>query len=403
MTEFQYLAYGENRRLTKGTEKAASVEMATRILASRGYKILSIKSVPAFLPRWQFFPKLNKISAQTRILFSRQLSLLLESGTPMVNALGLLRDQATSRHFKSVLTEVISDLRQGQRLSQAMGKHPDIFSKMFVQSILVGEQSGSLESVLEQMADYMEREATDTKGITSALRYPALLAFVAVVVVAVLAIFVLPAFANLYQDLGLELPAITMFVLNFITWFSKFGIYVVVLMMLALLGFYIYGKTPEGKLVMDRMALKLPVIGRVTLLGELSRCCRSMAILHKSGLPISEIMALVTESSNNSITQQALTQVHQDVLKGQGISASMSKNEMFLPMMVQMTFVGEATGTLDTTLTATARSYETEAADRMRAIVDLIQPVVTAVLAIVVALIASALISAMYSMYGQMG
>ncbi len=403
MTEYQYLAYGENRMLTRGTEKAASAEMATRILASRGYKILSIKSVPAFLPRWQFFPKLNKIPAKTKILFARQLALLLESGTPMVNALGLLRDQATRRHFKSVLTEVISDLRQGQRLSQAMGKHPDIFSKMFVQSVLVGEQSGSLESVLEQMADYMEQEATDAKGITSALRYPAILAFVAVAVVAVLTIFVLPAFVSLYQDLGLELPAITTFVFDFITWLSKYGIFVVLLMMLTLVGFYIYGKMPEGKLVMDRMVLRLPVIGRIIHLGELSRCCRSMAILHKSGLPISEIMALVTESSNNSITQQALTQVHQDVLKGQGISASMSKNEMFLPMMVQMAYVGEVTGTLDTTLTATARSYETEAADRMRAFTDLIQPVVTAVLAIGVALIASALISAMYSMYGQIG
>lgn len=403
MKEYQYLAYDENTRLIKGTEKATSAEMATRMLASHGYKILSIKSVPGFLPRWQFFPTLTKISAQTIILFSRQLALLLESGTPMVNALGLLRDQATSRHFKGILTEVISDLRQGQRLSQAMGKHPDIFPKMFVQSVLVGEQSASLESVLVQLADYMEREATDTKEIKSAMRYPAILSFVAVAVVAVLAIFVLPAFANLYQDLGLQLPAVTMFVFNFITWFGTYGIYVVVLMILALLGLYVYGKTPEGKLFVDRMALRLPVIGRVIHLGELSRCCRSMAILHKSGMPISEIMALVTESSKNSITQQALTQVHQDVLKGQGISASMSKNELFLPMMVQMASVGEVTGTLDSTLTATARSYETEAADRMHAIIDLIQPVVTVVLAIVVALIASALISAMYSMYGQMG
>lgn len=403
MTEYQYIAYGETRRLIRGTQRAASAEMATRMLASQGYKILSLKSVPAFLPRWQFFPTLKKIPVQIIILFSRQLALLLESGTPIVNALGLLRDQATNRHFKGVLTEVISDLRQGLRLSQAIGKHPDIFSKMFVQSVLVGEQSGSLESVLDQMADYMEREATDIKGIKSAMRYPAILAFVAVAVVAVLALFVLPAFADLYQDLGLQLPAITMMVFNSITWFGNYGIYVLVLMIVALIGLYIYGKTPEGKFFMDRMALRLPVIGRVIHLGELSRCCRSIAILHKSGLPISEIMALVTESSKNAITQQALTHVHQDVLKGHGISASMSKNGLFLPMMVQMASVGEVTGTLDTSLTATAKSYETEAADRMRAVIDLIQPVVTVVLAIVVALIASALISAMYSMYGQMG
>ena len=154
---------------------------------------------------------------------------------------------------------------------------------------------------------------------------------------------------------------------------------------------------------MDRQILKLPVIGRVIHLNELSRCCRSIAILHRSGLPISEIIAMVTEASNNSVIQQALTQVHQDVLRGERISDSMSKSPLFLPMMTQMTSVGELTGTLDTSLLSTARSYETEAADQMGAVIDLIQPVITVVLAVVVGLIASALISALYSMFGQFG
>ena len=401
MAEFQYIAYNEDRRLVKGMEKAANAEIAARLLASRGFKVLSIKSVPKFLPRWSFFPSMTRVNRKTIILFSRQLALLLDSGTPLVNSLSLIRDQSTQKHFKSVIDDMMLDLRQGQHLSQAMGKHPDVFPKMYVQSVLVGEQSASLENILNQLADYMEREETESKAVKSALRYPIILTIVAIAVLAVLVIFVLPTFADFYQDLGLQLPPITQLVFDFTLWFSKYGIYVLLAIVVALLGLYVYGKTPRGKLFLDRIILRLPVIGRVVHLNELSRCCRSIAILHRSGLPISEIISMVTDASNNAIIQQALTQVHQDVLQGARISDSMSKNPLFLPMMIQMTSVGELTGTLDSSLLSTAKNYETEAADRMGTVIDLIQPVITVVLAIVVGLIASALISALYSMFGQ--
>jgi type IV pilus assembly protein PilC len=282
-----------------------------------------------------------------------------------------------------------------------MGKHPSVFSKMYIQSVLVGEQSGSLETVIRQLADYMEREDADAKSIKSALRYPAILTVVAIAVVAILGIFVLPKFADIYTSLDMEMPTISVIVLDSITWFGKWGIFLMLGLGAIVLGLYGYSKTPDGKFFVDKIMLRMPVLGRIIHLSELSRCCRSMAILHRSGLPISEIMALVTDSSKNSLTQQALTQVHQDVLKGQGIAASMAKNELFLPMMVQMASVGEATGTLDETLTATARSYEAEAADRTKAMIDLIQPTITVIIALFVGLIAIALISAMYSMYGQ--
>ncbi|HEY96341.1 MAG TPA: type II secretion system F family protein [Dehalococcoidia bacterium] len=401
MAEFQYIAYNENRRLVKGTEKAINLEIASRLLASRGFKVLSIKPVSTFLPRWSFFPTLTRIPRKTIILFSRQLALLLDSGTPLVTALSLLRDQSTQKRFKTVIDDMILDLRQGQHLSQAMGKHPDVFPKMYVQSILVGEQSASLETILNQLADYIEREETESKAVKSALRYPTILTIVAIAVLAILVIFVLPTFSDFYRDLGLELPPITQFVFDFTLWFSDYGIYVLLFIVVALLLVYVYGKTPRGKIFVDRLILRLPVIGRVVHLNELSRCCRSIAILHRSGLPISEIISMVTDASNNSIIQQALTQVHQDVLQGERISDSMSKNSLFLPMMIQMTSVGELTGTLDSSLLATARSYETDAADRMGTVIDLIQPVITVVLAVVVGLIASALISALYSMFGQ--
>ena len=402
MADYQYVAYDNNRKLIKGTQRASTAEVARSMLSSRGYSVLSLKATPSFIPSGQFFRGVSKIPPDTIVLFSRQMALLLESGTPMVNALELLMKQTTSRHLRNVLTEMISALRKGQPLSQAMSKHPDVFNKMYVQSVVVGEQSGSLESVLRELADHLERESTEGKNIKAALMYPAILVVVAVIVVAILGFFVLPVFADLYSQLGLELPLLTRMLFGFANWFRAYGLYVILALLIVLVGLYAYSRSASGKLFVDRMLLRLPVFGRIILLSELSRCCRSMSILHRTGLPVSETMILVMDASKNSVIQRALSQVHQEVLRGMGIGASMAKSAVFLPMMVQMIAVGESTGTLDVTLTATADSYEAELSNRMRAMINLIQPVATVVLAIVVGLIAIAMVQAMYSMYGQL-
>lgn len=403
--DYQYLAYTEDRKVVRGTQAAATAEIAARILASHGYKVLTVRPIPALLPRWEqlFSPYLNKIKPQTIILFSRQLALLLESGTNLVTSLELLKMQTTSKYFKKVLTEVVADLRKGEHLSNALGKHPAIFSRMYVRTVAMGEQVGGIEKVLRQTADYIEKETTAAKGVRNAMRYPAVVAVVGLAVLAVLTIYVLPAFTGLYKQLGVNLPAVTRGVFSLATWLSHYGLFVLAFLGCVGLGVYIYGKTPEGRLQIDRIVLRVPVMGRIVQLNELVRCCRSMSILHKSGLPVSEVMGLVIDSSNNLVIKNALTQVHQDVLKGQGLVQPMARSQYFLPMMVQMVGVGEATGNLDTTLMSTAETFETEVEDRMHSLIELIQPAITVVMAIGVTILASALFSAMYSIYGKMG
>jgi len=403
MREYKYVAYGEDKKIRRGTEKASSEQVLTARLTGRGYRILSIKAVPPFMPSSDLFKRFNRIPNNNIILLSRQLALLLENGTPMVSALEMLKKQVTHKRLQNVLGDLIDDLRRGQLLSQAMGRHPDVFSKMYIQSVLVGERSGSLETVLVELADHMEREAQDVQNVKNALRYPSMVVVVAIIVVAILAIFVFPTFSDLYEGQGWELPWYSKAVFYSLNWLGKWGIYIVIALVVAVLGFYIYSQTPDGKINVDRRMLKLPGIGRVIHLSELSRCCRSMALLHRTGLPISETITLIREGARSITIEQALDQVHQEVIRGQGISGAMSRNEVFLPMMVQMISVGEATGTLDETLIATARTYETEAANRMQALTEMIQPVVTVVLAAGVGLIAAAMVGAMYSMYSQVG
>ena len=402
--DYQYIGYNEDKKLVRGTVAAVSQEVAAEVLTHQGYQVLSLKTVAVFMPTWdKLFPSLFRVKPEAVIMFSRQLALLLESGTDIVTSLQLLQAQISNRVFHRVLGEVISDLRAGNKLSASLSKHPAIFPQVYCRSLSVGEQTGGLETVLRQVADHMEKEATAKKGIKKALAYPLMVSIVAVVVVGVLVTFVLPSFIGLYSTLGAELPLATRLLLSVVSLFQNYGIYL--LAGLAAVGVLaaIYTRTPEGKYQWDRLALKLPLAGRVIQLNELTRCCRGMSILFRSGLPLTEIMGMTIEGSGNRAIRDALTGVQQDMLKGEGLSRPMAKNKLFLPMMVQMVRVGEETGNLDITLLATAQAYEAEADEKTRALVGFIQPAMTLGIGLVVAFITIALLSAMYSVFGQMG
>jgi len=402
--DYQYIGYTKDKELVKGTVAAASQEVATESLARQGYQVLSLKPVAAFMPTWEkLFPSLFQVKPQEVIMFSRQLALLLESGTDIVTSLQLLQVQITNRVFHRVVGEVISDLRAGNKLSASLGKHRAIFPKLYCRSLSVGEQTGGLETVLRQVADHMEKEATAKKGIKKALAYPIVVSIVAVIVVAVLVTFVLPSFMGLYSTLGAELPLATRLLLAMVNLFQSYGVYLLVALVAAGILAAIYTRTPAGRYQWDRLALSLPLLGRVVQLGELTRCCRSMSILFRSGLPLTEIMSMTIEGSGNRVMRDALTSVQQDMLKGEGLSRPMAKNRLFLPMMVQMVRVGEETGNLDVTLLATAQAYEAEADDKTRALIGVIQPAMTLGIGLVVAFITIALLSAMYSVFGQIG
>jgi len=400
--DFSYLGYDESKKIVKGTVSAASEEIAGRVLAHSGYRVLTLEPVTQFMPDWEkSFPSLFRAKPAEIIMFSRQLALLLESGIDIVTALELLRTQASNRQLKRVLGDVISDLRSGNRLSVALDKHPKVFPAIYRRSLGVGEQSGGLEIVLRQVADYMERENTTAKGVKNALRYPAIVSVVAVIVIAVLIVFVLPAFIDLYSSLGAELPLATKMLLGAMEWLTKYGLYLIGVMGFFGVFIFAYIKTPAGRYEWDKLTFKLPLMGRVIHLNELARCCRSMSLLFRAGLPLPEIMYLVIESTSNAMMKKTFTDVRQDMIKGEGLSRPMAKHELFLPMMVQMVGVGEETGNLDVTLLSVAQSYEAESEDKTHSLVGLIQPAMTIIIGLVVAFIALSLVSAMYSVYGQ--
>lgn len=402
--DFNYICYTEDKKVVKGTISASDEKIAEQILAHSGCRVLNLKPVVSFMPNWEkVFPSFYRVGPEVVIMFSRQLALLLESGTDIVTSLELLQAQTSDGNLKRVLKEIVSDLRRGDRFSEALGKHPQSFPSIYPRALSVGERTGGLEAVLKQMADYMEKRIKAAKNIKSALRYPIIIIVVAIVVVGVIIAFVLPAFTSLYTSLGVELPPVTKFLMSMVDWIFEYSLYVIGAVLSILSGLFLYIKTPGGKFQWDRLALRLPLLGRVRRLDELAHCCRSMALLFRAGLPLPEVMSLVIESSDNSMVKRELTAVRQDMIKGEGLSRPMAKSPLFFPLMVQMVAVGEETGNLDVTLLAVAQNFETEAEDKMRTFIGLIQPMVTGIVGLIVAFIALSLVSAMYSIYGQLG
>jgi type IV pilus assembly protein PilC len=398
---YQYIACTEQGEIVKGRLTATSEDAVNDMMSYAGYRLINLKPFIPFMSMERLKGRLFPVKPMEIVLFYRQLALLLESGINIVTSIELLQEQVTNHSLKKAMQEILADLRGGDQLSVAMSRHPDIFNALSCRTLSIGEQTGGLEAMLRQIADYMEKELVASKSIRSALMYPIFALVVTVVVVGILVGFVLPAFSNLYGSLGAELPTMTRVMMDFSNAVRNNGLTIILALLIVGGGAFAYMKTPEGSVYMDKLILRTPLLGRVKQLNELARCCRSISILYTAGLPLTEIMPLVIQGTNSKVMSRALSDVHQDMLKGEGLSTPMSKNPIFLPMIVRMVKVGEETGNLDATLISIAQNYEAEADDKTKSLIGLIQPVMTLIIAGIVGLIALSMVSAMYSIYGQ--
>jgi len=398
---YQYIAFNEDGNIVKGQASGESEDAVTELLSYGGYRVVSLQPQAQVLSLDKLLTFFSRVKPDEIILLFRQLALLIEAGINIVTALELLRDELSKASLKRVLGQVISEIQGGSPLSQALAKHPRIFPPIYCHLLSVGERTGHPEVVLRQTADYMQKTISSNKRIKSALKYPMIVGIVAVVVMALLVTFVFPAFNDLYASLGSDLPRMTSMIFASIEWLRSQGLYILLGALVTVGLIMFYTKTPTGKYKLHGLFLRFPLIGRVIHLNQLARCCRNMSLLYTAGLPLTEIMPLVTQACSNNVMAKALNDVQQDMIGGEGLSKPMGKNPIFLPMMVQMVKVGEETGHLNTSLSAAAQSYETEAEERTNSLISLIEPLMTGIIGIIVALMAVSMFSAIYSVYGQ--
>ncbi|HXZ95235.1 MAG TPA: type II secretion system F family protein [Dehalococcoidia bacterium] len=400
--DFAYTAYTEGKQLVKGKVSAISEEAATELLGYGGYKVVSLKAAIPLINKEKLLSRFSNVKLPEVVMFSRQLALLLESGTDIVTALDLLQGQITNKTLQKIVGEVSSDIRGGSSLSKALAKHPQAFSSMYSQAIAAGEQGGNLEIVLRQMADYMERGVVTQKKIKNAMTYPVIVVVAAIVVIAIMVTKVFPTFINMYSQLGVKLPKLMQIVMALTNWANHYGLVLLLALVIAVVAIILYIRTPAGKYRWHALMLRMPIFGRIIQLGELSRSCRTMALLIKVGLPLPEVMAATIRGITNKPIEESMSRVQQKLIRGEGLSKPMAAESLIMPLMTQMVGVGEETGNLENTLGTVAQSFEAEANDKTNAAVGMIQPVLTIILGLVVGFIVLTMFSGLYSVYGQL-
>jgi len=401
--DYEYIGYTADRQVVKGKIDASGEKDAEDRLAASGYQILSLKAKGGSIITGM--PSLFEKGAKQEeiVLFSRQLALLLESGVGIVQSLDLLKAQTTNKAFAGMLDTIISDLRAGNPLSATLEKHPRAFNRMYCKMIAVGEQTGQLESVLRNLAGYAEQSTAASRKIRQAMTYPIIVLVLAVAVGFLAVTFVLPPIMDMFKQLGGKLPLMTRILIAVVGFMGNYGVYVMLAVLAGILLLYMYGRTPNGALLKDRFMLTMPVLGRLNLINTLARICRSITILFRSGLPLPEILKLTAESSGNIVISNALMNVEQDIIKGEGLASAMGRHPEFLPLMVEMTRVGEETGNLDNTLTIVADSFEIEAADKLQTVLGMIEPAMTIIIGLAVGFLALSIFVPIYSSMSLIG
>ncbi len=401
---YRYVATTDQGKLVKGTIKATDEVTAERLLIGQGYTPINVEVAPSMFSLEEALPSIFKVKPRDVIVFSRQLATLLRSGISLLPALEILQGQVTtSRIFKKILETITNDLGAGSSFSQAISKHPKAFSDIYCRTIAVGEQSGNLEIVLNRMADYHEKQGEITKKIGKALTYPLMIMGVGIVVVIILMTVVMPQLLSMFTAMNADLPLPTRILIWLTDFFNDNILYLLIAgVLLAAVALWLV-KQPSGRRLLDRLKLTVPIIGPAILMGELARLCRTMSVLIVAGLNLQEVMEMIPQSSNNMVIRDALSQVNEGLLLGGGLSEPMSRIDVFPPLLVQMVAVGEQSNTLDFTLGVVADFYEVTAEEKTGAMVGMIGPLLTIVMALGVGFIAISVLMPMYTLTGAFG
>jgi type IV pilus assembly protein PilC len=319
-------------------------------------------------------PKDKAVAAKNLAIFTRQFSVMIDAGLPLVQCLEILGNQEEDKNFAAVILSTRGEVESGATLADAMRKHPKAFDALFTNMIAAGEAGGILDTILKRLAVYIEK-AVKLKGqVKSAMIYPVAVILIAAVVVGVILWKVIPTFANLFAGLGAELPLPTRVVIALSNNLVRFGPFLIVGLVAAGWGFKSYYGTTGGRKMIDAITLKLPVLGILMRKIAVARFCRTLSTLLASGVSILEALDITARTSGNAVIEEAINTTRKSIERGETIAGPLRETNVFPSMVVQMIGVGEATGALDTMLSKIADFYEDEVDVAVAAMTSLIEP-----------------------------
>jgi type IV pilus assembly protein PilC len=384
MMTFSYQARDGSGRIVSGVHNALNEDNAVSSLMNRGLMVLSLQKKAAVSRSRN---RVWSVKETDLVLFTRQLSTMIEAGISLIQALTALYEQCDpkrQRNLRHVISDVIARVQGGETFNESIGKHPRVFNRLFVSMVKAGEAGGLLAEILDRLAGFLESSARLRKKVKSAMTYPVIVVCIAFAITTFLIVKVVPIFGEIFKDFGAKLPAPTQFLID-VSDFVRSEWYLLVLGIGgAIFGLRWFLRSPRGKKMSDRWKLKLPIFGPLLQKISMSRFSRTFAQLIRSGVPILEVLDIVGGASGNHVVEESIKGVSLDVEKGDNLSVAMSKKAIFPPMLLRMVAAGEATGKIDTMLEKMADFWDEEIEAMLDALTSLIEPLLIVFLGVIV-------------------
>ncbi|MEA3019754.1 MAG: type pilus assembly protein PilC [Actinomycetota bacterium] len=390
----------QKEKKVKGKLQGTSPQRARYELVEQGLEVISLRKRKKFT---EIQMTKKKTKPQEIAGLSRQLSAFLRAGIPIIRAIDTIAAETKDKVLREILPEMSAQLSTGDTLSEALANHVEHFPSYFPGIIRSAELSGNIDIVLDQLADYIDRDTTTRRKVKSAMMYPSILGAMSVATVGILIGFVLPKFKTFFIGFNAKLPLTTRMLLGLGTFVSKSGMKLGVAIVVIVVLFVMFARTEYGRLTRNRLALKTPAIKGVVEAAVIERFCRILAAMVNAGIPISAGMTAAIDSTDNRVFRTKLVTASEQMLEGRGFATPIADTGLFPGMVTQMMRVGEDTGTLDNQLTVCAGFYERELSFKLTKLTSLFEPLIIVVMGGIVGFVAVALVQAMYGVYGQSG
>jgi type II secretion system protein F len=399
MALFSYKAKDPKGQVIAGTLEAESPTAVISRLQAMGYYPISVeneseKKRPMLGTSFKFAKKVRINDLAT---FNRQLADLLSSGIPLVRALGVIQNQTPNETLREIIAQISQDVAGGDSLAGAMAKHPQIFSKLYVAMVRSGEAGGMLDVVLSRLADFAETEAEVRAKIKAALAYPVVMVFAGIGAVTILMTVVMPKILKIYGELNQTLPWPTQALIAISDGLRTYWPIIVAAIAGAIFTGWRIIKTPEGKGVVDRFLVRIPLLGNMIVKREIANFARTFGSLLHNGVSILPALEIVHEVIGNTVVADEVAKIPEHVTQGEGVAGPLKKSRVFPPVVVNMIAIGEETGRLDEVLMKVARSYETEVERAVKTLTSLIEPLIILGMGIVVGFIVIAMLLPIFS------
>ena len=404
MPSFAYSGRTRSGEVVSGERAADSMENAVAALRREQLvvtRITPVKAKSAAGPV-KAIRSNKKVKAKNLAIFTRQFSVMIDAGLPLVQCLEILGAQEEDKNFAGVILQTRSDVESGAALADAMKKHPGTFDALYTNMVAAGEAGGILDAILKRLAVYIEKNVKLISQVKSAMTYPIAVISIAAIVVMVILWKVIPTFASLFAGLGAELPLPTQIVIWMSNAMVKLMPFIIVGVIAGVYGLRQYYATNNGRHVIDRMLLRAPVLGLILRKISVARFCRTLSTLISSGVPILDGLDITAKTSGNAIVEDAIMSTRKSIERGETIAEPLKETGVFPAMVSQMIGVGEATGALDTMLSKIADFYEEEVDTAVASLLTLLEPVMIAFLGVVVGGIVIAMYLPIFSLISKL-